>query len=237
MRKPRTFTWSSTRPRNSNCPPQDHRTTSPVRYIRAPGPPNGSATNRPAVSPARPQYPRATPAPATYNSPPTPGATGRRHPSSTYSRAFATGRPIGTAPPGTTSPGPTTNTEQPTVASVGPYSFTTDTPGRSRRRTATAPPGSCSPPTTTCSVADNPTGNSASNPTCAGVTFENDASNPSGNHPASSSPVNHTHPPNVNGTNTPVTVRSKAIDVCTTDRPASPGYARPANHTYDARFP
>ena len=40
-----------------------HRTRSPVRYIRAPTAPNGSATNRPAVNPARPQYPRATPAP------------------------------------------------------------------------------------------------------------------------------------------------------------------------------
>ena len=32
-----------------------HRTRSPVRYIRSPGPPNGSATNRSAVRPGRPR--------------------------------------------------------------------------------------------------------------------------------------------------------------------------------------
>ena len=60
-------------------------------------PPNGHATNRSAVSPGRPTIPRASPTPATYSSP----DHARRHrlqpSSSTYTRVFATGRPIGTA--------------------------------------------------------------------------------------------------------------------------------------------
>ena len=41
MRKPRSFTWSSRRPRNSSAPSVRQRTRSPVRYSRAPGS-NGS---------------------------------------------------------------------------------------------------------------------------------------------------------------------------------------------------
>ena len=93
-RNPRIFTWSSARPANSSTPPRVHRARSPVRYIRSPPPPNGHATNRSAVSPARPRYPRARPAPATYSSPATPAGTGPSHPSSTNTRVFATGVPI-----------------------------------------------------------------------------------------------------------------------------------------------
>ena len=64
----------------------------------APAPPNGHATNRDPVKPARRQYPHPTPAPATYNSPTTPAGTGRNHPSSTNNAAPDTGEPIGTAP-------------------------------------------------------------------------------------------------------------------------------------------
>src|ERR1700694_122757 len=78
MRYPRILTCSSARPKYCNCPSAPHRTTSPVRYIRAPGPPNGHATNRDPVNPARPTYPYPTPEPATYNSPTTP--TGRPRP-------------------------------------------------------------------------------------------------------------------------------------------------------------
>ena len=57
MRKPRTFTWWSVRPRNSSCAVrQRQRARSPVRYSRAPGsPPNGSGTKRSAVSSGRSQ--------------------------------------------------------------------------------------------------------------------------------------------------------------------------------------
>ncbi|CAM5725193.1 hypothetical protein SFUMM280S_04920 [Streptomyces fumanus] len=85
-RKPRILICASARPANTNSPSAVHRTRSPVRYIRSPGPPrspNGQATNRSAVSPARPAYPRARPRPATYNSPTTPGTTGRKNSSST----------------------------------------------------------------------------------------------------------------------------------------------------------
>ena len=88
-----------------------------MRYIRAPDPPNGHATNRDPVNPARPRYPTATPRPATYNSPTTPAGTGRNHPSSTNNAAPDTGAPIGGAPD------PAVNgalIDAYTVASVGP---------------------------------------------------------------------------------------------------------------------
>src|SRR3984885_7411244 len=101
MRYPRILTCSSARPTYTNWPSTPQRTRSPVRYIRVPGapaPPNGQATNRDAVKADRRQYPHATPAPATYNSPATPTGTGRNHPSSTNNAAPDTGEPIGGAP-------------------------------------------------------------------------------------------------------------------------------------------
>src|ERR1700754_3197179 len=98
MRYPRILTYSSARPKYRSCPSVSQHARSPVRYIRAPGPPNGHATNRDPVNPARRQYPHPTPAPATYNSPTTPAGTGRNHPSSTNNAAVATGAPIGTTP-------------------------------------------------------------------------------------------------------------------------------------------
>src|ERR1700758_5204653 len=109
MRYPRILTCSSARPTNCNCPSARHHTKSPVRYIRAPDPPNGHATNRDPVNSARPQYPPPppppppqspppTPAPATYNSPTTPAGTARNQPSSTKNAAPATADPIGAAP-------------------------------------------------------------------------------------------------------------------------------------------
>src|ERR1043165_5751063 len=99
MRYPRILTCSSARPRYRNCPSVPHDTKSPVRYIRIPGAPaspNGHGTNREAVKPARPKYPALTPRPATYNSPTTPGGTGRNHRSKTNNAAPGTGTPIGT---------------------------------------------------------------------------------------------------------------------------------------------
>src|SRR6185437_11103075 len=110
----------SARPRYCSCPSAPQHTRSPVRYIRIPGapaPPNGHATNRDPVNPARRQYPHPTPAPATYNSPTTPAGTGRNHLSSTNNAAPDTGEPIGTTPD------PAANgalIDAYTVASVGP---------------------------------------------------------------------------------------------------------------------
>src|SRR6201987_6148705 len=98
MRYPRILTCSSARPTYRNCPSAPQHTKSPVRYIRAPGPPNGHGKNPAPVTPARPTYPTPTPAPATYNSPTTPTGTGANHPSSTNNAAPATGEPIGTTP-------------------------------------------------------------------------------------------------------------------------------------------
>ena len=88
-----------------------------MRYIRAPRPPNGQATNRDAVNPARRTYPHPTPAPATYNSPTTPAGTACNQPSRTNNAAPATGDPIGGAPdPGVRG----ALTVAYTVVSVGP---------------------------------------------------------------------------------------------------------------------
>ena len=62
--------WLSARPRKSKTPSARQRARSPLRYIRLPAGPNGSATNRSAVSPARPRYPRASPAPLCKAPPP-----------------------------------------------------------------------------------------------------------------------------------------------------------------------
>src|ERR1700757_1714144 len=98
MRYPRILTCSSARPRYSSCPSAPQHTKSPVRYIRAPTPPNGHATNRDPVNPPRPTSPPPPPVPATYNPPTTPAGTGRNHPSSTNNAAPGTGDPIGTTP-------------------------------------------------------------------------------------------------------------------------------------------
>src|ERR1700747_1407158 len=97
MRYTRILICSSARPRCCNCPSAPHHTKSPVRYIRVPGAPNGQATNRDPVNPARPTYPTPPPAPATYNSPTTPTGTARSQPSSTNNAAPDTGAPIGTS--------------------------------------------------------------------------------------------------------------------------------------------
>src|SRR5215208_4022918 len=133
MRYPRILTCSSARPRYCSCPSAAQRTRSPVRYIRAPGPPNGHATNRDPVNPARRQYPHPTPVPATYNSPTTPAGTGRNQPSSTNNADDATGAPIGTTPV------PAVNgalIDAYTVVSVGPEALITNRPGAHRSTTS-----------------------------------------------------------------------------------------------------
>src|SRR6476646_12170253 len=101
-------------------PSGSHRAKSPVRYIRAPGSfANGSGTNRSAVSSGRFRYPRAAPAPPTYNSPTTPTGTGAPLESSMYIRAFAIGRPIGMLSPDF--PRGQLHAVAFTAASVGPY--------------------------------------------------------------------------------------------------------------------
>src|SRR6478609_9570078 len=144
MRYPRILTCSSARPRYRSGPSAPQHTRSPLRYIRIPGapaPPNGHATNRDPVNPARRQYPHPTPAPATYNSPTTPTGTARNHPSSTNNAAPATGTPIGGVPkPGANGALIATHI----VVSVGPYSLTITRPGAQR---STSAAGQASPPT------------------------------------------------------------------------------------------
>src|ERR1700731_2885754 len=121
MRYPRILTCSSARPTYRSCPSVPQHTRSPVRYIRAPGPPNGHATNRDPVKAARRQYPTPTPRPARYNSPTTPVGTARNHPPSTKNPAPAIGEPIG-GPPEPGSSGALLDAH--IVVSVGPYTLT-----------------------------------------------------------------------------------------------------------------
>src|SRR5262249_28619090 len=113
----RILTCSSARPKYSSCPSARQRTKSPVRYMRSPGPPNGHATNRDAVNPARCTYPHATPRPATYSSPITPAGTARNQASRTNNAAPGTGDPIG-GPPDPAGSGALTDAY--TVAPAGP---------------------------------------------------------------------------------------------------------------------
>ena len=105
MRKPRTFTWKSIRPRYSSSPSARQRTRSPVRYIRAPAGAErvgDEALRREGRAAQRSRAP-ARRRPGTAR-PRTPTGTGCSRPSSTYARVFATGRPTSTrsAPRGTT---------------------------------------------------------------------------------------------------------------------------------------
>src|ERR1700752_3600513 len=134
MRYPRILTCSSARPRYCSCPSTPQHTKSPVRYIRAPAPPNGHATNRDPVKPGRRQYPTPTPRPARYNSPTTPVGTGRNHPSSTKNAAQDTGEPIGGAPDPAASG---VLLDAHIVVSVGPYTLTITRPGAHRSTRST----------------------------------------------------------------------------------------------------
>src|ERR1700738_4726902 len=138
MRYPRILTCSSARPKYCSCPSAPQHTRSPVRYIRAPGSPNGHAINRDAGKAARRQYPTPTPRPARYNSPTTPVGTGRNHPSSTKNAAPAIGEPIGGAPDPALS-GALLDAH--IVVSVGPYTLTITRPG-AHRSTSSAGQGS-----------------------------------------------------------------------------------------------
>ena len=131
-----------------------------MRYIRAPGSPNGHATNREAVNPGRRQYPQLTPAPATYNSPTTPAGTARNHPSSTNNAAPGTGEPIGGAPDPATSGTLSITT---IVVSVGPQALIITRPG-AQRSTSSAGQGSAA---TTNAADSKPSGDNA--PAAEGV--------------------------------------------------------------------
>ena len=104
MRTPRILIWESLRPKYSSSYPTAvfrQRTKSPVRYRRAP---SSAATNRSAVNPGWSAYPRASPLPARYSSPDTPGGTGRSRSSSTTADTPCTGAPIVTGSPTTSGP-------------------------------------------------------------------------------------------------------------------------------------
>ena len=147
IRNPRILTWSSARPRNSSTPSGRHRTRSPVRYIRCPAAPNGSATNRSAVSPGPTQIAPRQPAPRDVQLARHPHRH-RLQPPVQHEHPRVRRADDRSAP--SPRPGPPTSPRSPTstVASVGPYSVAASRrPGGStadhrrrrppRRRTAT----------------------------------------------------------------------------------------------------
>mmetsp|Transcript_25652 Transcript_25652/g.66030 ORF Transcript_25652/g.66030 Transcript_25652/m.66030 type:complete len:325 (-) Transcript_25652:1073-2047(-) len=118
MRKPRTLTWWSSRPRHSRMPSLRQRHKSPVRYMR-PLFLNGLATNLSAVRSGRSRYPGDTPSPAMYSSPGMPTGSGLRLASSTYTCVLAMGLPMWTV----SVPCLRQAAVDHTVVSVGPYTF------------------------------------------------------------------------------------------------------------------
>ena len=158
MRYPRILTCSSARPMYSSSPSAFQRTKSPVRYIRAPGAPNGHATNRVALKSGRPRYPAAKPPPATYNSPTTPTGAGRNHPSSTKNPRWASGTPIGDTARSTSAPVISRN-DACTVVSVIPYMLTIrGRPGwRCIHADSRAGSNASPPKTTVCNPSCSPT--------------------------------------------------------------------------------
>src|SRR5512146_44697 len=224
IRNPRILTCSSARPANTSSPPAVHRARSPVRYIRSPPDPNGHAVNRSAVSAARPRYPRASPAPATYSSPVTPAGTGFSHRSSTNTRVPSSGRPIGSTP-GTCPAEDTARCTAHSVISVGPYSCRTVTPAHAASTARTAPAGTTSPPVRTSrSPAKHPGSDPASTRRSPAVTWTcvRPAPATSRRTPApSSSPAGATttRPPPASTTHSSSTDASNACGACHSTRP------------------
>ena len=105
-----------------------HQVPGPVHPPPAARRTNGSATNRSAVSPGRPGYPRASPAPATYSSPATPAGTGTATRPARTPACWRSARPIGDTDRRIHARSRRSTT---TVVSVGPYSV-----HRRRGRTA-----------------------------------------------------------------------------------------------------
>ena len=178
-------------PRTPAPRPPVHRARSPVRYIRPPGRTNGYATNRSAVRPGRPKYPRATPAPATYNSPATPGGTGAAtlqhiHP---HIRDRPPDRHLsGPAACTRTTHAPHRRLRRPVLIDHRPRGYRARHP-----RPASPPTAPPRPPPATVTLRRTPA-TSTSNRQCDGVTFNGtpDARRPSSPRPEPRSPA---HPP------------------------------------------
>ena len=83
MRKPRSFTCSSARPRNSSAPSDRQRARSPVRYIRLPRLRTGRPQTAPPSAPAAPDSPAPVPPPQRKAPPSPPPAPAPSPPSNT----------------------------------------------------------------------------------------------------------------------------------------------------------
>ena len=237
IRKPRIFTWSSARPRYSSSP-----SARPPRQI--PGAVHPLTRHRtdtprtaPPSNPARPRYPRASPAPAMYNSPATPTGTGSQR-TIQHIHPRVRDRPTDRHHLTNTPTNVTSNTRTPTVVSVGPYSFTTDRPRARTNHAAHISTGNTSPP---------PTHHSPRNP--QPTPHRNQRRQQQPNAPASPSPTrtrptpNHPQPtptdttirtdhhqpnPTNNGTNNSGTATSNANDELQRTHPHPTHPIRPA---------
>ncbi len=127
-RKPRTLTCASALPRHTMVPSGSAYPRSPVRYRRPAAGPAGWARKRSPVSSGCPMYPSARHSPARYSSPFTPAGTGRSRSSRTWTAEPSTGRPIGGSA-GKRAGSPCIVNEVTTCDSVGPYWFSSSTPG------------------------------------------------------------------------------------------------------------
>ena len=205
-------------------PPHLHLIVDPAQELQlpaarstAPGPPcgtsgdpagpNGSATNRSAVSAARPRYPRASPAPRyTAHPAPPPAPAPGTHPAHTAASPPAAAR---SAPPphNPATPAPPVRRRE-TVVSVGPYPFTTSTPGHASSTRGTVSGGTTSPPVHTRSNPANTPGSSSAiartKPTAITTPVTDSPATTGASPAASTAPgaATTTAPPDSNGTHT-----------------------------------
>src|SRR5215472_140496 len=174
-----------------------------------------------------------------YSSPGTPTGDRPHQRSSTYTWLFPIGLPSSTGPP-PISPSLTLPFVTPTVASVGPYSFTASTHGATSRSFPNASPCSSSPPISSTWGHSSPASAgrlSLSSRRCAGVSFRKRTLPPSTrsvSHSSTSVPrsISTTSPPSHSGTSSSVSVKSKLRLECTSPTPRlPPRYSLPPQPT------
>ena len=125
-RNPRILTWSSARPANTSSPSARPPGQVPGPVHPLPRPRTGTRRTAPRSAPPAPHTPApAPPPPRTAPRPPRPAPAPATGPARTPGY-WRTGRPIGSGPVPHTGSSPATSSRH-TVASVGPYAFTSRT--------------------------------------------------------------------------------------------------------------
>jgi hypothetical protein len=181
-----------------------------------------------------------------YSSPATPIATGRPPPSSTYTRLFASGRPIGISPAGASAPAGSRWIVLVTVVSVSPKTWISS---QSSPRHVRSRSGSIrSPPTSTTRSDDGsrrPASPSSRTHSCqyavgssTTVTAARSSTRSSARGSSSSVPVTTTAAPLTRAGNTSSTTTSKPGEANWSIRsPAPSASTRPISSAYPVRLP